>query len=92
MDAAQEAVAGEGPLGSERMTGLQEIPLQAPPIITQAREIEHSTTARTDRLLEVALQGSGKTREIRQGLAATALSGILCVNSCFATTLIFKRM
>ena len=88
---SQEAVAGEGPLGSERMTGLQEIPLLAPPIITQAREIEHSTTARTDKL-EVVLQGSAKTREIRQGLAATALSGILCVNSCFATTLIFKRM
>lgn len=53
------------------MTGLQEIPLLAPPIIAQAREIEHATTVRTDRFLEVALQGSGKTREIRQGLAAT---------------------
>ncbi|KAM9721974.1 LOW QUALITY PROTEIN: uncharacterized protein ACBT57_018777 [Dama dama] len=77
VDAAQEAVAG-GTMGSERMTGLQEIPLLAPPIITQAREIEHSTTARTGRLLEVALQGSGKTREIRQGLAATVEWYSLC--------------
>ncbi|XP_066862992.1 uncharacterized protein [Kogia breviceps] len=72
VEAAQEALAGEGPLGSERMTGLQEIPSLAPSIIDPAREIEHGTTARTDRLLEVALQLSGKTGETRQSLVAIA--------------------
>lgn len=72
VEAAQEALAGEGPLGSETMTGLQEIPSLAPSIIDLAREIEHCTTARTDRLLEVALQLSGKSRETRQSLAAIA--------------------
>ncbi|XP_026984854.1 uncharacterized protein [Sagmatias obliquidens] len=54
------------------MTGLQEIPSLAPSIIDLAREIEHCTTARTDRLLEVALQLSGKSRETRQSLVAIA--------------------
>ncbi|KAM9053707.1 uncharacterized protein AAG666_000726 [Megaptera novaeangliae] len=72
VEAAQEALAGEGPLGSERMTGLQEIPSLAPSIIDLAREIEHCTTARTDGLLEVALQLSGKTRGTRQSLVAIA--------------------
>ncbi|KAB0398680.1 hypothetical protein E2I00_016621 [Balaenoptera physalus] len=72
VEAAQEALAGEGPLASERMTGLQEIPSLAPSIIDLAREIEHCTTARTDGLLEVALQLSGKTRETRQSLVAIA--------------------
>ncbi|XP_060165850.1 uncharacterized protein [Globicephala melas] len=72
VEAAQEALAGEVPLGSETMTGLQEIPSLAPSIIDVAREIEHCTTARTDRLLEVALQLSGKSRETRQSLVAIA--------------------
>uniref|UniRef100_A0A8I5QZB5 Vinculin n=1 Tax=Papio anubis TaxID=9555 RepID=A0A8I5QZB5_PAPAN len=70
--AAQEALTGEGPLGPERMMGLQGISTLAPPIIDLAKEIAHCTTARTDRLLEVALQLNGRTRETRQGLAAMA--------------------
>ncbi|XP_011927065.1 PREDICTED: uncharacterized protein LOC105591187 [Cercocebus atys] len=70
--AAQEALTGEGPLGPERMMGLQGISTLAPPIIALAKEIAHCTTARTDRLLEVALQLNGRTRETRQGLAAMA--------------------
>lgn len=72
MDAAQEALAGKGPLGSERMTGLQELPSPASSTIALGREREHFTTARTDRLLEVTLPGSGKSRETGQGLIATA--------------------
>ncbi|XP_074253141.1 uncharacterized protein LOC141584096 [Saimiri boliviensis] len=70
--AAQEALAGEGSLGPERMLGLQGISTLAPPIIGLAKETAHCTTARTDRLLEVALQLSGKMRETRQGLVAMA--------------------
>ncbi|XP_072879255.1 uncharacterized protein [Chlorocebus sabaeus] len=70
--AAQEALTGEGPLGPERMMGLQGISTLAPPIIDLAKEIAHCTTARTDRLLEVALQLNGRTRETRQALAAMA--------------------
>ncbi|KAF5926122.1 hypothetical protein HPG69_011248 [Diceros bicornis minor] len=72
VDAAQGALAREGPLGSERMTGLQELQTLAPSISEPARETAHCTTARTDRLLEVALQLSGRTRETRQGLLAMA--------------------
>ncbi|XP_063473111.1 uncharacterized protein [Symphalangus syndactylus] len=70
--AAQGALAGEGPLGPERMMGLQGISTLAPPIIDLTKEIAHCTAARTDRLLEVALRLSGRTRETRQGLAAMA--------------------
>ncbi|XP_011723266.2 uncharacterized protein [Macaca nemestrina] len=70
--AAQEALTGEGPLGPERMMGLQGISTLAPPIIDLPKEIAHCTTAGTDRHLEVALQLNGRTRETRQGLAAMA--------------------
>ncbi|XP_032325648.1 uncharacterized protein LOC106729446 isoform X2 [Camelus ferus] len=72
MNAAQEVLAGEGPLVSERITELQEIPSLPPSIIDLARETEHCTTARTDRPLEVALQLSGRTRDTRQGLVVIA--------------------
>nr|XP_035127858.2 uncharacterized protein LOC118147244 isoform X2 [Callithrix jacchus] len=72
VSAAQEALAGDGSLGPERMLGLQGISTLAPPIIGLPKEIAHCTTARTDRLLEVALQLSGKTRETRQDLVAMA--------------------
>nr|XP_015094283.2 uncharacterized protein LOC107033480 [Vicugna pacos] len=72
MNAAQEALAGEGPLVSERVIELQEIPSLAPSIIDLARETEHCTTARTDRPLEVTLQLSGRTRDTRQGLVVIA--------------------
>ncbi|KAM9212133.1 LOW QUALITY PROTEIN: uncharacterized protein PS065_011598 [Dugong dugon] len=72
VDIAQWTLAGEGPLGSERMTGPQEISTLAPPVIDLAREIVHCTTARNDRLLEVALQLCGRIRETRQALVAVA--------------------
>lgn len=72
VDGPQEALAGEGPLGSERMLGLQEIPTLAPSVIDLAREIAHCTTARSNGLLEVTLQLSGRLRETGQGLVARA--------------------
>ncbi|KAM5227796.1 uncharacterized protein ACOB6Z_016704 [Ctenodactylus gundi] len=72
VDAAQEAPAGEGPQGSERMPRFQEISMLAPSVSDLAKEMAHSTTARHDKLLEVALQLSGKTRETTQGLVALA--------------------
>lgn len=72
VDAVQEALAEEGPLGSERTPGLQEIPTLTPSIIGLATEIEPCTTARTNGLLEVALQLSGRPRETRQDLVARA--------------------
>uniref|UniRef100_A0ABI7Z9N1 Catenin alpha like 1 n=1 Tax=Felis catus TaxID=9685 RepID=A0ABI7Z9N1_FELCA len=72
VDAAQEALAGEGPLGSEGMPGLQEIPTLAPSIVDLGTEIEPCTTARTGGLPEVALQLSGRPRETGQGLVARA--------------------
>ncbi|XP_034513178.1 uncharacterized protein LOC117801786 [Ailuropoda melanoleuca] len=72
VDGPQEALAGEGPLGSERMLGLQEIPTLARSVIDLAREIAHCTTARSDGLLEVTLQLSGRPRETGQGLVARA--------------------
>uniref|UniRef100_A0A8D1ZMD2 Vinculin n=1 Tax=Sus scrofa TaxID=9823 RepID=A0A8D1ZMD2_PIG len=71
-DAASEALAGEGSMESERMKGLQEVPPLAPSVIDLAKEIEHCTTPRTDELLEVALQLSGRTRETRKGSVAIA--------------------
>ncbi|XP_058539293.1 uncharacterized protein LOC131484740 isoform X2 [Neofelis nebulosa] len=72
VDAAQEALAGEGPLGSEGMPGLQEIPTLTPSIVDLGTEIEPCTTARTGGLPEVALQLSGRPRETGQGLVARA--------------------
>ncbi|XP_070429715.1 uncharacterized protein [Equus przewalskii] len=72
VDAAQEALAREGPLGLKRMTGLEEISTLVPSASDLAGEIAHCTTAGTDRLVEVALQLSGRTRETRQGLVAMA--------------------
>lgn len=70
VDAAQDTLAGEGLQGLERMTGLQERPTLASSIIDLARA--HCITARIDRLLEMALQLSGRTRETRQALVAMA--------------------
>ncbi|XP_043459920.1 uncharacterized protein LOC122497179 [Prionailurus bengalensis] len=69
-DAAQEALAGEGPLGSEGMPGLQEIPTLTLSIVDLGTEIEPCTTTRTSGLPEVALQLSGRPRETGQGLVA----------------------
>lgn len=70
--AAQESLAGEGPLGSERMNGLQEIPVLAPSATDLAGKIAHCTAARTSRLLEVSLQLSGRASDSRQDLVAMA--------------------
>nr|XP_035959654.1 uncharacterized protein LOC118543044 [Halichoerus grypus] len=72
VDGPQEALAGEGPRGSERMPGLQEIPPLAPSVSDLATEIAHCTTARSDGLLEGALQLSGRPRETGQALVARA--------------------
>ncbi|XP_032267074.1 uncharacterized protein LOC116636414 [Phoca vitulina] len=72
VDGPQEALAGEGPRGSERMPGLQEIPPLAPSVSDLATERAHCTPARSDGLLEGALQLSGRPRETGQALVARA--------------------
>lgn len=58
LDAAQESLAGEGPLGPERVTALQEIWTLAPSVTDLAGEMAHSTAV-----------GTGDTR---QGLVVMA--------------------
>ncbi|XP_051697372.1 uncharacterized protein [Oryctolagus cuniculus] len=72
VDADQEALAGEGPLGSERMTGLPEISARRPSACEPPREVAHYTASRADGLLKGTLQLPGRTRETRQSLVAVA--------------------
>ncbi|XP_060227620.1 uncharacterized protein LOC132648992 [Meriones unguiculatus] len=67
----QEPQAG-GPLGPGRMTRVQESSTLAPSVIDLAGEEVHATDARSDRLLRVAFQKSGRAKEARQGLVARA--------------------
>lgn len=70
--AAQELLAGEGPLESERMNGLQEILLLAPSATDPTGTIAHCTAAGTSRLLEASPQLSWRARDSRQDLVAMA--------------------
>ncbi|XP_041526087.1 uncharacterized protein LOC121460034 [Microtus oregoni] len=72
VNTAPEIQAGEAPLGPERMSRLYKFSRVVPLITDLAREEVHSTNTRSDRLLEVALQQSGRTREARQALLARA--------------------
>ncbi|XP_032209592.1 uncharacterized protein LOC116596399 [Mustela erminea] len=65
VDVPQEALAGEGPVGSETMLGFQETPTLAPSVTDLAKELAHCTTARSDGLLE-------RPRETGQDLVARA--------------------
>lgn len=71
VDTVREIQAG-GPLGPEKMTRVQEFSTPAPSIIDLAREEVHVTNAKSDRLLGVAFQQSGRAKEARQGLVARA--------------------
>nr|KAF6429756.1 hypothetical protein HJG59_009069 [Molossus molossus] len=72
VDAAQEPLIWQGPLGSERMNGLSEIPTLAPSVTGLAEKIAHCAAARTSRLLEVSLQLSQRARDNRHDLVAMA--------------------
>lgn len=72
MDTAQESLAGEGPLGPQRVTGLREIPTAASSVTDLAGEMAQCTAAAANRLLEVSLQLSERTRDTRQDLVAMA--------------------
>ncbi|XP_062064859.1 uncharacterized protein LOC133772415 [Lepus europaeus] len=63
-----EALAGEGPLGSEQMAGVPEISALRP----SACELPREVATRADGLLKGTLQLSGRTRETRQSLVAVA--------------------
>lgn len=67
-----EIQAGEEPLGPERMSRLYKFSRVVPLITDLAGEEVHSTNTRSDRLLGVAFQQSGRTREARQALVARA--------------------
>ncbi|XP_047379204.1 uncharacterized protein LOC124963519 [Sciurus carolinensis] len=69
-EAAQEA--GGAPLGSERMTKLQELPTLPPSMIDLAKETAPYTTAGGASFLESAPRLSGRTRESRPGRVAMA--------------------
>nr|XP_048315745.1 uncharacterized protein LOC125416673 isoform X5 [Myodes glareolus] len=69
---APEIQAGEEPLGPERMSRLYKFSRVVPSVTDLVREEVHSTSIRSDRLLEVAFQQSGRTREARQALVARA--------------------
>lgn len=70
--AAQEPLAGEGPLGSGRMKGLQEIPALAPSATDPAGKRAHGTAAGTSRLLAASPQLSRRARDSGQDLVAMA--------------------
>nr|KAF6267045.1 hypothetical protein mMyoMyo1_011844 [Myotis myotis] len=67
--AAQEPLAGEGPL---RMNGLQETPVLAPSATDPAGKRACGTAAGTSRLLEASPQLSRRGRDSRQDLVAMA--------------------
>ncbi|XP_057637901.1 uncharacterized protein LOC130882037 [Chionomys nivalis] len=69
---APEIQAGEEPLGPERMSRLYKFSTVVPSITDLAGEEVHSTNTRSDRLLEVAFQQSGRTKEPKQALVARA--------------------
>ncbi|XP_040600923.1 uncharacterized protein LOC121140294 [Mesocricetus auratus] len=72
VNTAQEIQAGEEALRPGRMTRLQEFSTVVPLITDLAREEVHSTNTRSGRLLGMAFQQSGRTREARQALVARA--------------------
>ncbi|KAM8786874.1 uncharacterized protein V5649_011242 [Rhynchonycteris naso] len=72
VDAARGSLAGEGPLGSERMNELQEIPTLAPSVTDLAGNIAYGTAARATGILEISLQQSQRSRNNRQDLVAMA--------------------
>ncbi|KAM5318438.1 uncharacterized protein AAES06_018523 [Glossophaga mutica] len=72
VDEAQEFLAWEGPLGSERMNGRQEIPTLVPSVTDLAGKTTHCTAAGTNRLLKWSLQLSQRASDNRQGLVAMA--------------------
>ncbi|XP_051000556.1 uncharacterized protein LOC127188180 [Acomys russatus] len=72
VDGIQETKSGEERLGPGKMTKLQESPTPAPSIRDPAQEKVHGANTRNSRLLGVAFQQSGRTREAGQGLGARA--------------------
>lgn len=72
VDEAQEFLAGEGLLGSERMNGLQEIPTLVPSVADLAGKTTHCPAAGTNRLLKWSLQLSQRASDNKQGLVAMA--------------------
>ncbi|XP_052581290.1 uncharacterized protein LOC128101879 isoform X1 [Peromyscus californicus insignis] len=73
MNTAQEIQAEEEPLGPERTaTKLHEFSTVVPLVTDLAKEEVYSTNTRSDRLLGVAFQQSGRIREARQDLVARA--------------------
>uniref|UniRef100_A0A8C2QJN4 Vinculin/alpha-catenin family member 1 n=1 Tax=Cricetulus griseus TaxID=10029 RepID=A0A8C2QJN4_CRIGR len=69
---AQEIQAGEEPVRPGRMRRPHKFSTVVPLITDLAREEVPSTHTRIDRLLGMAFQQSGRTREARQALVATA--------------------